>query len=197
MEGLIAFIMAGFALAGSPGPATLSVAAAASAFGARKSIPYITGIVAGMIIVMLMIASGVIGMMITIPGALPVVTIIAALYIAYLAFSIATAPPLGEQRNTALQPSFIRGLFLSFINPKGYAAMAALFSSFVLLEGRLIEDAALKIFVMVAVMTVVYGVWLCVGTALNRVAANRRINRIINISFAALLLASVIFAFLF
>ncbi len=35
MEGLFGFVLAGFALTGSPGPATLSIAATGPAFGAR------------------------------------------------------------------------------------------------------------------------------------------------------------------
>ena len=38
-------------------------------------------------------------------------------------------------------PSFLGGFGLSLVNPKGYAAMAALFSGFVLLRERLALDA--------------------------------------------------------
>ena len=38
MEGLLSFIVVGFALAGSPGPNTLSLAATGAAFGARRGL---------------------------------------------------------------------------------------------------------------------------------------------------------------
>lgn len=196
MEELIGFILVGFALAGSPGPATLSVAASASAYGPRQTLPYASGIVAGMIVVMVLIATGVVGMISTIPGAVPFITSLAALYILYLAYRIATAPPLTELKDSKSHPSFIGGMLLSFINPKGYAAMAALFSSFILQKDHLVQDALYKIGVMVGVMTLVYALWLFVGTALNRVTRNPRLNRVINIAFAGILLVSVIFAFL-
>jgi threonine/homoserine/homoserine lactone efflux protein len=50
VEGVFGFIIAGLALAGSPGPNTLSLAAAGAAFGARRSIGYLIGLVIGMII---------------------------------------------------------------------------------------------------------------------------------------------------
>ena len=43
MDGLLGFVLAGFALAGSPGPATLSLAAAGAAFGARRGLALYDG----------------------------------------------------------------------------------------------------------------------------------------------------------
>ena len=39
MEGLTGFILAALALCGSPGPATVSLAATGAAFGPRRSLP--------------------------------------------------------------------------------------------------------------------------------------------------------------
>jgi len=196
MENLFSFVLAGFALAGSPGPATLSLAATGAAFGARRGLGYMAGIFIGMVIVMCITATGVMGMMLAIPGATPVVTGIAGAYIVYLAYRIATAPTLAENTGQNRQPSFIGGVFLSLVNPKGYAAMVALFSGFVLVGDRLHLDAALKFTIMMAVMIVVDVAWLFVGAALTRLFRKPRINRAINVTFAVLLVASVAFALL-
>jgi len=196
MEDLFGFVLAGFALAGSPGPATLSLAATGAAFGARRGLGYMAGIFIGMVIVMCIIATGVMGMMLAIPGATPVVTGIAGAYIVYLAYRIATAPTLMENTGQYRQPSFTGGVFLSLVNPKGYAAMAALFSGFVLVGERLHLDAALKFTIMMAIMIVVDVAWLFVGAALTRLFREPRINRAINVAFAVLLVASVAFALL-
>ncbi len=194
MEGLLGFVLAGFALAGSPGPGTLNLAATGAAFGARRGLGYMAGIVVGMIIVICVIATGVTGVMLALPGATPVVTAMAAAYIVYLAYRIATAPPLAETTNQRRQPSFIGGVFLSLVNPKGYAAMAALFSGFALVEGRLHLDMGLKVIILVAIMIVVDMAWLLGGAALARFAREPGINRAINVTFAVLLVASVAFA---
>ncbi|MGH6962498.1 MAG: LysE family transporter, partial [Dongiaceae bacterium] len=94
-------------------------------------------------------------------------------------------------------PSFAGGLFLSLVNPKGYAAMAALFSGFVLVRERLELDAALKAIVLLAIMVAVNIAWLLVGAALTRLFREPRTNRAINVAFAILLLASVAVALLF
>jgi threonine/homoserine/homoserine lactone efflux protein len=194
MEALPGFLLAGVALAGSPGPATLSLAAAGAAFGARRVIGYLIGIVVGMIAVMAITASGVVGLLLTVPGVAPVVTIAAALYFVWLAWRIATAPPLSAETGERQSPSFLGGFGLSLVNPKGYAAMAALFSGFVLLRGRLALDAGVKIVLLTVVIILVNVLWLWSGALLTRFFRDPRSNRIINIAFAVLLLASVAIA---
>jgi threonine/homoserine/homoserine lactone efflux protein len=191
MDGVFGFTLAGFALAGSPGPATLSLAATGAAFGARRGLAYMIGIIVGMVAVMAIVASGVIGLVLAVPGATPVVASLAAAYFVYLAIRIATAPPLSDQSGERRQPSFGAGLFLSLVNPKGYAAMAALFSGFVLIRDRLALDATVKIAVLVAIITAVNVAWLYTGAALTRFFRDPRTNRIINVGFAILLVASV------
>jgi len=196
MDALIGFVLAGFALAGSPGPSNISLAAAAAAFGARSSLGYMAGIVAGMVVVMAITASGVVGMMLAVPGATVAVTALAAGYFAYLAWRIATAPPLSDATAGRHRPSFLAGLALSLVNPKGYAAMAALFSGFVLVRERLVLDAAAKLVVLLGVIVLVNLAWLYGGAALTRQFRDPRANRAINLTFAVLLIVSVAAALL-
>jgi threonine/homoserine/homoserine lactone efflux protein len=194
MEALPGFLLAGIALAGSPGPATLSLAAAGAAFGASRVIGYLTGIVAGMVAVMAITASGVVGLLLAVPGATPIVTVLAALYFVWLAWRIATAPPITEEAGTRQAPRFAGGFGLSLVNPKGYAAMAALFSGFVLVRDRLVVDAATKIVLLTLVIVAVNVLWLMSGALMTRFFRDPRSNRVINVIFAVLLLLSVVLA---
>lgn len=56
LEDLASFVLAGFALTGSPGPATLGLAAAGAAFGVWRSLPLMIGAVVGVVAVMLVTA---------------------------------------------------------------------------------------------------------------------------------------------
>ncbi|MEM7023227.1 MAG: LysE family transporter [Pseudomonadota bacterium] len=195
MDGLLGFVLAGFALTGSPGPATLSLAATGAAFGARRGLRYLVGVVLGVSSVMAIVASGVTGLILALPGAVPVVTVAAASYMAYLAWRIATAPPLAES-DGARPPSILGGIFMALVNPKAYAAMAALFSGFVLIHGEPELDALLKALTVVAIIIPVNITWLMIGSALTRCFREPAINRAINVGFALLLLASVALALL-
>jgi threonine/homoserine/homoserine lactone efflux protein len=197
VEGLPAFLLAAVALAGSPGPATLSLTATGAAFGARRGAAYLTGIVIGMVVVMAVVASGLVGLLLAVPGATPVVTGLAAAYFLYLAWRIATAPPLATDTAQRRPPTFVGGLLLSLVNPKGYAAMAALFSGFVLVQERLALDVAAKMAVLVLIITAVNVAWLLAGAALTRFFRDPRTNRAINVAFAVLLVASVALALVF
>lgn len=194
MAGVLGFALAGFALAGSPGPATLSLAAAGAAFGAPRGLRYLSGLVVGMVIVMVIIAGGLAGAMLALPGAMPTVTTLAAGYFAYLAWRIATAPPLSERTGLERPPSFAGGLLLSLVNPKGYVAMAALFSGFALARERILLDAVAKTAALTAIIAVVNIAWLFAGAALTRCFQEKRSNRIINASFALLLVVSAVAA---
>ena len=196
MEGLLGFILAGLALAGSPGPATLSLAATGAAFGARRGFGYMTGINLGMVGVMAITACGIVGLLLALPGAMPVVIGLSSAYFAYLAYRIATAPPLAKAGEPHRQPSFLAGVILSLVNPKG-AAMAALFSSFVLIERRLELDVAVKIALLAVIIAAVNIAWLMMGAVLTRFFRDPRSNRVINVTFAVLLIASMGVALLF
>ena len=72
--------------------------------------------------------------------------------------------------------------------------MAALFSGFVLLRERLALDAGVKIALLTVVIVAVNLLWLLSGALLTRFFRDPRTNRIINVAFAVLLLASVALA---
>ena len=191
MDALAGFLIAAVALAGSPGPATLSLAAAGAAFGARRALAYLVGLVVGMVAVMAIVASGVVGLLMALPGVAPVVTGLAAVYFIWLAWRIAAALPLDEGGGGRAAPTFVAGLLLSLVNPKGYAAMAALYSGFALVTGNLAVDMTLKLVVLTAVIAAVNVAWLLAGAALTRSFRDPRSNRVINVAFAVALLASV------
>ena len=194
MDELIGFTITSLALIGSPGPNTLRLAATGTAFGVVGGLRYMAGILIGMVLVMSAISTGLGSILLALPGVTPFVAVIAATYILWLAFRIATAPPLIGTGNRDSRPSFRAGLFLSLINPKGYAAMAALYFGFVLVKNNLLSDAAAKLVVVTATMVVVNFAWLLSGAALTQAFRNPKINPLINLAFAALLVVSVVLA---
>src|SRR5207248_9572594 len=150
-----------------------------------------TGINIGMAVVIAITASGVVGVLLAVPGATPLITMFAGAYFLYLAYRIATAPPLSESSEEQSPPSFAAGLALSLVNPKGYAAMAALFSGFTLVRERLALDVAAKFMVLAAIIISVNLAWLTAGAALTRFFRDPKTNRVINVTFSVLLIASV------
>jgi threonine/homoserine/homoserine lactone efflux protein len=191
MDQFGAFLLAAFALAGSPGPNTLSIAAVSAAFGRVAALPYMFGLVLGMLGVMAIIGSGVSALLFTLPGLRPVVVGLAATYFVFLAWRIATAPPLKRSGGDRRQPRWFEGTLLSLVNPKAYAAMGALFSGFVLVAGDPLVDGLVKTVAVLGVLFTVNICWLFARAGLTRFHSDERSARAINVAFAILLLVSV------
>jgi threonine/homoserine/homoserine lactone efflux protein len=191
MEALLPLLLAALPLMGSPGPATMSLAAAGAAFGVRRAAPYLAGIILGTTATLLLIATGVTGIVLAIPGATPFLIAAAAIYILCLAWKIATAPPLGRAADGGRRPSLAGGFLLGVANPKAYAAIGAVYSSAAPLAGRPDLDAALKVAALAAVIVLVNAGWTVFGATLAGLLRRPRTARAINLGCAILLVASV------
>jgi len=112
---ILALWLAAFPLMGSPGPATLSLAALGSAYGIKESIPYYVGIVLGTIGVLIMIGLGFTGLLLAQPKLAFIVTVLAAIYILYLAYRIATAPVGIREADGTSVPAFRSGFCGSLV----------------------------------------------------------------------------------
>lgn len=191
---LSALLITSLALMGSPGPATISVTAMAAAYGPRRATPYLLGIIVGTTTVLVIVASGLTGFVLAIPGVGPILIAGAAAYILYLAFKIATAPPQALNVSDDTPSSFVGGLFLALANPKAYAAIAAVFASVSLVQRDIAWDAGLKVAVLSVMVALINTAWLFVGAGLSRMLSDPVNARIVNVLFAAALVLAVILA---
>jgi len=106
---LLMLVLEAMAVMGTPGPSTMAVTASGAAFGVRQSLGFATGTIAGTVAVLLAVATGVVALLLSIPGLGAGLTLASAVYIIYLALKIATTPPLAKQTTGASAPSLPRG----------------------------------------------------------------------------------------
>jgi threonine/homoserine/homoserine lactone efflux protein len=176
---LPALLLTSLAIMGSPGPATISLTATGVAFGVRRSARYLAGIIAGTIVVLILVAAGVTGALLAVPGVRPLFLAAAAAYILYLAYHIATAPPLRAADRGAPAPSLAGGLLLGVANPKAWVAIAAVFVSGRVAAHTLV-DSGLKVAVLALMVVAINGAWLIaaawVAPALRDPVRSRRAN---------------------
>lgn len=176
------------ALMASPGPTTVSLVGVAAAFGLRSAVPYMIGEIVGTFLVLVAVAMGVTAMLLAVPALASVLVVIASGYILWLAFRIASAPPLSQAAETKA-PSLGGGLLLGIANPKAWVAIAALFASVRFTEAVTV-DAAIKVIVLTVMIVVVHVGWLVAGAAVAAVLHNPRASRVVNVSMAVLLVAA-------
>jgi threonine/homoserine/homoserine lactone efflux protein len=114
-------------------------------------------------------------------------------YILWLAYRVATAPPLAAQTAASHAPSIFGGLMIGVFNPKAWVAIAAVFAS-VRLADTTTTDATAKIAVLTVMIVLICTAWLIAATTLARVLRDPRRARIINIALAAALVGATALA---
>jgi threonine/homoserine/homoserine lactone efflux protein len=191
---LAALTLASLVVMGSPGPSTISVTAVGASFGIRHSINYACGLIAGAIVVLLMVSAGVVALALSIPFGARVLNAIAAVYICFLAFRIATAPPLGSQPEQMSAPAFAGGFFLAIANPKAWLAIAAVFAGTTVITDDRGLDAVIKTALLSVMIVIIHVCWLLAGASLSRVLRDPLSSRLMNISLAATLMITTLLA---
>jgi threonine/homoserine/homoserine lactone efflux protein len=186
-------VVASLAIMGSPGPATISLAAAGSAYGLRRSLAYLLGMIVGTTLVLLAVASGITATLLAVPALRPVLFVISAAYILWLAYHIATAPPLGRRSETSGAPSLVGATVLAVANPKAWVAIAAVFAS-VRLADTATADAAAKTAVLALMIVVIMVAWLLVGASFAPLLRDPRRARVVNVALAAALVVTTALA---
>jgi threonine/homoserine/homoserine lactone efflux protein len=182
-------VLTSLAIMGSPGPATISLLAAGSAHGVRRSLPYLIGIIIGTTTVLLAVATGVTAAVLAIPAIGPVLIGVSAAYILWLAYHIALAPPLADRTTASNAPSLAGGSFLGVANPKAWVAIAAVFTGSRLANPATI-DAFAKIVVLAAMIVVINATWLVAGRSLAPLLRNPSRARVLNTVLAVALVGA-------
>jgi threonine/homoserine/homoserine lactone efflux protein len=189
---VLELLLASLLIMGSPGPATISLTAAGSAYGLRRSVRYLAGIVVGTTVVLVAVAAGITAALLALPAVRPVLIGISAAYILWLAYKVATAPALAAGTATG-SPTFAGGALLGVANPKAWVAIAAVFAS-ARLAGATATDAAAKVVLLSGMIVVINASWLLVGASLAPALRDPRRARIVNVVLATALVGAAALA---
>jgi threonine/homoserine/homoserine lactone efflux protein len=191
---LLALVLKSVAVMGSPGPSTMAVMATAAAFGARQSLAFVSGAIAGTVAVLLAVATGVVALLLSVPGLGSALTFASSAYLVYLAWKIAAAPPPSRRAADGLAPSFAAGLLLAIANPKAWFAIAAVFTGSTLIESSREADVSLKAAVLAVMIVIIHLAWLRGGALLTGFLGDPLRSRIANILFGLILLGTTVLA---
>ena len=169
----------------TPGPNNILCAFHGSKYGVRSTIPLIGGMAIGWLIMGLFVA-GTLDFVEKNRGVIESLTVVGALYIAYLSYKIATAKPLGheEQDSNILGPG--TGLTLQFVNAKAWIHDLVLLGSFGTAFGSGFESKFILILLSIILCLPAIFSWTAFGTVLRRIFSTPKsavlLNRIMGIS---------------
>lgn len=185
VEPFLTFVLFITALYGTPGPATLSIAASGAAFGFKRTIGYVFGGLFGLGIIFVMVYFGLVVLFTEYPIVHLIFKWASLLYIFYLAYRIATATTI--KSDSPKQLGFIQGIPLAILNPKAYFAIIATVSQFV-------DDTNfVTVMVWSISLTMIFDFsWAYAGSLIGSKLGSRGLSAKVNILFATLLVVSVI-----
>ena len=177
---------------GSPGPANIGATASATAFGLRRSLPYLLGSIMGTTAVLVAVAAGLASLLLAQPHLGPALLALSVCYLLHLAYKIATAPPLAVVDARAEAPAWSSGVVLAVANPKAYAALGTVFTGSTLGLPTELLDTLVKTLILTALIVLVHLGWAVAGASFAAALRHPRTARIVNLALAAALLVSTV-----
>ncbi|KFF49338.1 lysine exporter protein LysE/YggA [Gammaproteobacteria bacterium MFB021] len=168
-------------MTGSPGPNNVMLTASGALYGYRRTLPHIFGIMAGGFVLFLSIALGLGTLFERYPLIQQSLKVVGAVYLLYLAWKIASAPPPNLAARDGARPlTTWQAAAFQFVNPKVWVMGIALVAGFLPHEGPLVLNALVLALVMESVAFFCISFWAMFGMAIGRLLKTPRAWRIFN-----------------
>jgi cysteine/O-acetylserine efflux protein len=170
----------------TPGPSNISSASMAILYGYRNTLRFLAGLTSGVFVMMLLgglVSSTLLNLF---PAVEPVLRIMGAGYLVYLAIVILKASYTFEQAE-ANPMGYAQGLLVNLLNPKLVVYAFTLFTAFLT---PIVDNIALVIVAAALLALTAFSaatVWALFGTAIRRYLRQPRITLVINLIFSLFL----------
>ena len=190
------FAIAIFLMIITPGPGVLSLAGTGAGFGWRPGIFYLLGLFIGTNSVMILVITGLKGVLFKIPFVEPVFLIISLSYLTWIAWRIAFSDTKTTITSIKKEPTFFEAIFLQLINPKAYLVNGILFAGFPIENLNLNEEIIAKVIIINLVWIPVHFFWLWLGIRLRswglESGKQKKVNKFMGFSlFVVVILAGI------
>ena len=183
----------GFALAGSvtPGPNVLMVAAGAASHGVRAVLPQMLGITFGFSARILLVGLGLAGPLAASETLHGVLRLVAAAWLLWLSWKIATAPPPGEGPGRPPM-GFAAAALFQWVNPKAWMVSGAAIAGYTVAGAPLLPQVGAIAAVFGAISMPCLLVWAGLGAGARRWLRSAAAMRRLNLAMGVLLALSVL-----
>ncbi len=190
----IVMAMAMFALASSitPGPNNMMLLSSGVNYGFKRTIPHMLGISSGHLVLLLAIAAGLDQLFQLFPLGYQIMKGVGFCYLLYLAWRIAFSTTPLKRGETKGHPSgFFGAALFQWVNPKALLMAITYFSNYMPIDASITF-----IFLTCLMFTVInlpcLGLWVLLGTQLERVLSQPRQLQVFNLVMALLLVLSMV-----
>ena len=188
---LLPLLVFAFSASATPGPNNIMMLTAAAAHGMRRALPQLAGVAVGFGVMVALVACG-LGLPLTQSRMMQrVVQAAGAIWMARLAWKIATAPVKDDLRAAPLL-SFWGACAFQWINPKGWFMAIAATATFLPPAGNALVFGPLIGLVFTLVSLPCVGSWGLIGASGAHLLRHPVRLRVFNVTMALLLMATVV-----
>ena len=176
---LISFIFSCFALALSPGPDNLYLAAATSRFGKAAGFSFLSGLLTGCLLHTILLAFGLNKLLITYDIFFEIIKYTGVFYLLYLSYETYKSEIFNfqlEKNKNEIQNYFNRGVLMNLLNPKVFLFFTLFFPNFIYSETISFKFQILSLGLIFIVITfVVFGLIILFSNFIhNKFSSNNR-----------------------
>ena len=176
---------------GTPGPNNMMLLASGVNFGIRPTLPHMLGICIGFTVMLVAVGAGLGVALLAMPILHDILRGLCALYMLFLAFSLARSGGLGGVKARARPMRFIEAALFQWVNPKAWAMGLTAMTVY-----TVPDPFWPSIFVVAGVFGIInlpcIAIWAGFGVALRGFLADPLRLRLFNLAMAALLLLSTL-----
>jgi threonine/homoserine/homoserine lactone efflux protein len=187
-----AMAMFGFASSITPGPNNMMLLSSGVNYGFKRSIPHMLGISSGHLVMLLAIAAGLDKLFQLFPLGYQIMKVVGFCYLLYLAWRIAlSTTPLKRGETKGHPLGFFGAALFQWVNPKALLMAITYFSNYMPIDAS--HTFIFATCLMFAVINLpCLGLWVMLGTQLERVLSQPRQRKIFNLAMALLLVLSMV-----
>ena len=190
---LISIFMFSFATSITPGPNNIMLLSSGLAFGYKRTLPHILGVVLGFPLMTIFVGIGLGEFFKVYPFAFTVLKVVGILYLLFLAWKIANSRPEVKKSDENSKPmKFIAIVLFQWMNPKNWIKIITAMSVYV----TSVEHATIQIIIITTIffLTVLVSAnsWAVGGVVLNKLIKSDKGIKRFNIIMALLLVLSIL-----
>lgn len=174
----------------TPGPNNLMLMASGANYGLRRSAPHMLGIGLGFPAMVLLLGLGAMQVFDAVPGSYAVLKTLSVLYLAWLAWKIATAAPPGAPDGEGQPLSFLQAAAFQWVNPKAWSMALSAITLYA--AARDLPAVLTVALVYVGCSVVSTTTWTLLGRQVRRLLVRPRLLRGFNLAMAATLLLTML-----
>lgn len=191
-EQVIAFFIFAVVAAVTPGPSVVMVMVAGARDGIVGGFRCLAGVVAGMAFMIGAAVLGLGGLVQAVPQVLIVLKPVGAAFLLWLAWKVASAPPMNDVESSP-PIGFWTAAAFQWVNPKSWIVCASAAGTFgAAIDGQPLHRAASMAAVFALAAAPSCAVWLAFGTLLRPWLTDSRRSRIFNVVMGVALASSVV-----